>query len=345
MLVVINSNANKASYCLIVFVRNGKISIIKFISGVFMNIKLVNKCKEFLVDFSDLTDTPLLEKQLNEISYLICKEYKVPEQALPIKFVESKKFGMSGVLEDDKIIINKLRLKTLIELKFDDTEPTKLKKFINTFELEYKTKEKPNMYETILYDYIQMMKEAQIEEYIYQSGSYKTIKYDLLSMLFHENAHIKQKTFEQYLINYDKLPNNTENLILLFTMLYNHYNWSLIEKEIIPFENHENYRFPIEFDARYHELTKMFELYINHCQDDKLMMKYINNLILLPENFNSKSESIKLFEELEKYHKLYNNASYEKTFLYLKSHKRKIINYLTKRFNIMQNIKAQTKFK
>ncbi len=303
-----------------------------------MNKKLLAEAKSFLENFTFPIDYDALIKKLNELSKMVCEDYGIADKALRVEFEESENFGKSAVVNDVRIKINKLRLQTLLETKFDDTQPKKLKKQIDSLMKSYDEKS-ASKFEKIIHDYVLRMRKMDADELVCHSGSYKTIKYDLLNLLFHENEHTKQKQYEKYLTNVEGCPEDLESMILVFSMFYVTIYWELLDKKVLEWTPPENHRFPTEFDARYFELIKIEELRKKYFADDELFKKHILSTIIIPEKFDSKADAERLFAELEKYYDLDKEEKYKGALELVEKHKNEIVKELERRFTEMLEIR------
>lgn len=128
--------------------------------------------------------------------------------------------GKSGSVSKTNISFNKTRLKTLINLKIDCNNKNHIKK-IYKFYNSYDEKITHNKYEICLYEFMKKYIAGGYEHYFTQMGSYKTIPYELLDTIFHENEHIFQYKYEKFLKNINECPNDLKSKLLLFTVLFN----------------------------------------------------------------------------------------------------------------------------
>lgn len=304
-----------------------------------MNKNLIEQSREFLDGFTYPINYDELTEKLNALSMQVCKDYGIPDKFLQIEFIDDEKFGKVAQLSNSNVKINRLRIEALNYFKFDDTKPRKLKKFIKQFMNDYDEKSEHNQYEKMLYKFVENMMDYDGGRLIYQSGSYRTLQYDFLDIIYHENRHIKQKTFIPMLKDLSGFEPSVENLIFLFTMLHMELFSRLVNKKIIELRPPENHKYPIEFDARYASLITLEKLRSKYYPDDELFKKYMVNSVIIPEEFDVKKESAGLFEELEKYFKLEEDKKYQQAYDLVCEYKQTIIKELERRFNEMIEIK------
>ncbi len=301
------------------------------------------KAKEFIENFKLPLDYEDLSKQLTEISLLNYKLHNC-DKDIKITFDESILFGKSASVSGTSISFNKTRLETLLALKIDDSNPNHISK-VYSFYNTYKTEENHSKYEICLYEFMKKYIEGGYERYFSQMGNYKTIKYELLDAVFHENEHIFQKDYEKYLNSADKCPTDNKSLALFFTVLFNEIYGGLKKNKIEFIYDRENYIFPIEFDARYEAMVNINKVK-QYFPDDKLFAEHIINSNLIPENFDISLTVIQMFEDYERLYRLYNDKisnNYASANAFINKHKQAISDEFKRRYVEMNNIENANK--
>lgn len=293
------------------------------------------EAKRFLDGFVEPIDYERAKEDFDRLSQVVCEDYKIADKFLRCEFSDDENFGKSAVLLRDKISINRLRIEALYNLGYDDTQPEKLNKQIERFMSEY-DKNEHTKYEQMLYKFVSDMREMGEPQFVMQAGSYKTVKYELLDMIFHENRHIVQK---QYIPLLEKPPKSCDidELTMLFTMMFNETRKKLIDDKKIEWDLQDNRSFPIEFDARYTSLVNMNEVRKSFYKDDEVFARAIMNCCLVEQGFKSKEEANKLFAQMEEYYSL-GDFKMDKAYALLEENKQQIIDELERRFEEMKAI-------
>lgn len=305
---------------------------------------LYTEAKRFLDSYSFPLDFDLMISQLKKIT-LINYELNDCFEDINISFDESMLFGKSGSVSKTNISFNKTRLETLINLKIDCNDANHIKK-IYEFYNSYDEKLSHNKYEICLYEFMKKYIAGGYEHYFTRMGSYKTIPYELLDTIFHENEHIFQYKYEKFLKNINECPNDLKSKLLLFTVLFNTI-YSKLLKSNVDFEyERQNHIFPIEFDARYEAMVKLNIIKQKFYSNDTNFAKHIVNSSLLPADFDIDFTCKKIFNDYENLYNLY-ELHYGKDLysanLFVINNKTKILQEIKNRYLTMQKIVVDNK--
>jgi len=297
------------------------------------------KSKEFLENFITPIKYNEVASQLIEISKQNLKHYNCFCD-VKITFDESCLFGKSASIKNNHISFNKTRLEILNNMKidcYDDNHLTKIYKFYNSYEEKNHTEQ-----EKCLYDFMKKYIDNGFERYFSQMGSYKTIKYELLDTIFHENQHIIQNIYKQYLDDIDNCPKDSKTLVLIFTMFFNEIYEYLLKNKVEFDYKRENYIFPIEFDARYEAMIKLNHIKEKYFSLDKSFSKYIVKSSLIPQKFDIEKTANMIFKDFENIYQLYfdniNSNKFKRVYNFIKSYKQTIIKEIVKRYEEMIDI-------
>lgn len=300
--------------------------------------KFYNKVKSFIENFDNLKDYNKISIQLEEICTDILKCKNINKQ-IKIEFEDNKALGNCATEYPDKISFNKLRCDTIMSLQLDCTDNNHLEKIYNFYN-NYDEKGNHSKFEICLYNFMKKYIGFGLQDYFSQMGSHKTIKYELLETLFHEVQHVVQEDFnERYMKNNKSI--NLEDLILIFTMLFNNIHRSLLENNIQFDYVRENYSFPIEFDARYVALIMVENLRQKYFMNDKYFIKSILNNDILPQNVSFKELAEKIYEDFENIYNIYNinfESNYDAIISIVNKHKDEILSQLVNRYEEMNKI-------
>lgn len=202
-------------------------------------------------------------------------------------------------------------------------------------------------YSICLYNFIKKYISLELQDYFVQMGSYKTIKYELLETLFHEVQHVVQLDFNERYIN-NNVSTNYNDIIFIFTMLFNTMYRRLLDNNIQSDYVRENYYFPIEIDARYVALIMINNLRRQYFTNDKLFIKSILNNDILPKNVSFRELAEKIYVDFENIYKIYNinfESNYDTIFSIVNKHKDQIISQLVNRYEEMNKIYNALKIK
>ena len=305
---------------------------------------LYKKAKEFLQEFKLPLNFDRMIKQLTEISLLNFNEHNCKKD-LKITFDESMLFGKSASISETSISFNKTRLETLVALKIDDLDSNHLKN-IYAFYNDYGESLNHTKFEICLYEFMKKYIEGGFERYFAQMGNYKTIKYELLDTIFHENEHIFQREYLKYLFSSNDCPTDSKTTVLFFTMLFNKIYEELKRSKVEFLYDRENYMFPIEFDARYEAMASMKKLK-QYFPNDILFAQYIVRSNIIPENFDIDKAVKQIFADYKDLYSLYcekiSNEFVVANEFVLKN-KRKILKELERRYLEILDIKKQNSF-
>ncbi len=305
------------------------------------NKELQKKIKQFLENFTLDFDRILKElKEIMTIDFAInnCNE------KMHISFEECDLLGRSGRVNGPDIYFNKTRFETLVNLKIDDTDETHLNK-INDFYLLYDKKKGHSRHEKILYDFLKRYKELGVEHHFAKMGSYKTIKYGLVDTILHEDEHVFQKKYKEYLSK-NKFPHDTRSALLIFTMAFNKMFYDLEEKDINLDYKRKNHIFPIEFDARYESMKQLSAIKDLYFKQDEMFAKYLVQSNIIPDDFDIEKTSQQIFADYERIYKLYEENfgdKYSSVNKFIQNNKNKLIGEFARRYNEMQEISNRNK--
>ena len=299
---------------------------------------LYKKAKEFIENFKLPFDYEKLSNELTEISLLNYKLHSC-DKDIKISFDESMLFGKSASVLGTSISFNKTRIETLFAFQIDDSNPEHIKK-IYDFYNNYNTKENHSNYEVCLYEFIKKYIEGGYERYFSQMGNYKTIKYELLDAVFHENEHIFQEEYKKYFNCANECPKDDRNIVLFFTVFFDEI-YNKLKKSNVQFDyDRENYIFPIEFDARYEAMVSINKVK-QYFPDDKLFAEHIVKSNLIPEGFNVRETVDKIYNDYERLYKLFEKElsnGFISADQFIKHNKNIITKELERRYCEMLNI-------
>ena len=302
---------------------------------------LYEKSKEFIDNFKFPLDYNELSGKLTEISLLNYKIHNCNKD-IKISFDESRLFGKSASVSGTSISFNKTKIEILFAFKIDDSNSEHLKN-VYDFYNDYNTTENHSEYEICLYEFMKKYIEGGYERYFSQMGSYKTIKYELLDAVFHENEHIFQEEYKKYFDCVNECPKDDKSIVLFFTIFFGELCKKLKKNNVQFVYDRENYIFPIEFDARYEAMININRVK-QYFPDDKLFAEHIVKSNLIPESFNIRETVNEIYNDYEKLYDLFeknitNNFAHVNKFL--KKHKHIIINELERRYIEMLDIVKQ----
>ncbi|MBE5736071.1 MAG: hypothetical protein E7356_01755 [Clostridiales bacterium] len=288
----------------------------------------------------------------NEISVLfeqicesILEKYNIKKK-IKILFEDNKAFGNCATEYPDKISFNKLRYDVIKSLKIDCTKNGHLEKLYDFYN-HYNENCKNSKYKVCLYNFMKKYIGFGLQDYFLQMGSYKTIKYELLETLFHESQHIVQEKYKTYIYE-NNMKFADEEVLLVFTMLFNEIYNRLIENNIQFNYVRQNYSFPIEFDARYVALVMSNTLRQKYFIEDILFSQSILNNDILPKDVSGEKLAESIFIDFENLYRLYKSKlglDLESVFFTIGNYKKKIVSQLTNRYVEMKRIYLNLKNK
>ncbi|MBR1987531.1 MAG: hypothetical protein IKA36_00680 [Clostridia bacterium] len=300
--------------------------------------------KAFLENFNMPINYNSVIKDLSRISKRNFKLSKCKFN-LKITFDESNLFGKSASIKDNHISFNKTRLDILCEKRIDCHDKNHLSNMYDFYKSFNDTK--CSDHEKCLYEFMNKYIQNGYAKYFTKIGSFRTIKYELLETIFHENEHVFQKQYTEYFDNISKCPKDAKTLFLVFTMLFNTIYEFLVKNKIKFDYKVENYIFPIEFDARYESMTKLNQVKEKYFATDKLFSQYIINSSLLPYNFDKTKTALQIFADYENLYKLYckntTTNNYHDIHIFICSVKNIIIDEIIRRYEEMQDIVEKNK--
>lgn len=170
--------------------------------------------------------------------------------------------------KDGRIEINLNRIKAISELKLDSFDKN-FKNFIDTFPEKY---EKGEFRKTDAAKCLYFSIKNRPLNFIYELGSYKTLKYDLLSTIIHEIQHMVQYSYE--IKNFSCRTFSDDELYYSFLILFDE-----LSKQINQFTDDNFYR-PIELNARVTTAAVLNDYIKTNKIKDKYFTKTIFNSLL-----------------------------------------------------------------
>lgn len=213
--------------------------------------------------------------------------------------------------KDGRIEINLNRIKAISELKLDCFDKN-FKKFIDSFAKKY---EKGTFRKTDATKCLYFSIKNRPMNFIYEVGSYKTLKYDLLLTIIHEIHHMVQYSYE--IKDFNRKNFSEDELYYSFLILFD----ELTRQNNLSID--DNFYRPIELNTRLITATTLTDYKNDKKVKDKNLTQIIfNSLLYRPVTTQEYLSKIKNdFDNMKK------NSS----------HKPKLLNLINENWDITQN--------
>ena len=301
---------------------------------------LINLCADFIKNFTFPINYNQLATQLAIITKANYKLHNIPFEP-DIRFEEMNAFGASGKVANQSktIIFNKKRIETILNLNIDCFDKNHLETLWNFYNT-YQDSTPHDEYQEYLYAFMQKYISLNSTEYFAQIGSFKTIPFDLIETLLHENQHVFQKYFWTLFLNGEVEPNE-KNAIMIFTMTFTSIFNQLKNRNIETNYARQNHIFPVEFDARYTTMHILSQLQVKHFQNNTTFNQGLKNSNIIPQDFDIEATADSIFSDYlmiyEKYQEL-SPDDYLSEHEFICKHKETIINEIKRRYHEMLSI-------